>query len=516
MSGLRFGLFVLDLTTSELLKGGRRVALQQQPSRVLLALLERPGELVTRDELRHRLWPDGTSVEFDQSLNKTITKLRDALGDTASNPRFIETLPKRGYRFIAPVTPDGPLAAESSVEARGPNVDTATSVGEITPGATGDSTGAPSEARPPSRGRIWMPWMIGGALAVAATIAAVTSSPPINPVQAREEVAAPRNAAEESPIHAARDAYDRGQLAVSRRTPESLKMSVELFERATTLSPRYAEAHAGLADSWSLMSSYGLVDPREGMPRARDAANRALTLNPSLARAHASIGRTAMIFDWDWTTAGWHFARAVELEPGHATTHQWHAYYLSALGRHDEAVDEVRRAVAAEPLSLNANTALGYVLYLARRYDESSFQLERTLEIDPDFAQARRNLALVRVQQGQLDEAVAAMSRVVMIANRAPYARAELAWLRARRGETDEARRELADLDRLREIEFVPPDALALVYAGLGAEDEAAGWLQRALAMRVANLALLPVEPVWDGLRAHPRVQQITAAIRPE
>ena len=225
------------------------------------------------------------------------------------------------------------------------------------------------------------------------TLGLGVAEPPAAHIEARAAVA--RNAstaATRSPIFAARDAYERGRAALSRRSEESLQRGLEHFTRAIALSPRYAEAHVGLADSWSLLASYGMVDPREAMPRARDAANRALMLDAGLARAHAALGRTTMVYDWDWRTAGWHFTRALALEPGDATTHQWHAYYLSATGRHDDAIDEARRAVAAEPLSLSANTALGFVLYLARRTDEAAAQLERTLAIDPDFAQARRDL----------------------------------------------------------------------------------------------------------------------------
>lgn len=100
---VRFGVFDVDARSGELRKAGRRIALQEQPFRVLLALLERPGELVGREELRHTLWPDDTFVDFEHGLNAAIKRLRDALGDAAENPRFIETLPRRGYRFIAPL-----------------------------------------------------------------------------------------------------------------------------------------------------------------------------------------------------------------------------------------------------------------------------------------------------------------------------------------------------------------------------------------------------------------------------
>src|SRR5262245_34702446 len=100
---VRFGTFELDLDAGVLRRRGRRVPLQEQPARLLGVLVSRPGEVLTRDELRHLLWTDDTFVEFDASLNAAITKIRRALGDSAGTPRFIETIPKRGYRFLADV-----------------------------------------------------------------------------------------------------------------------------------------------------------------------------------------------------------------------------------------------------------------------------------------------------------------------------------------------------------------------------------------------------------------------------
>src|SRR5713226_7649258 len=103
---LRFGTFEVDLRAGELSKQGKRIKLQDQPFRVLSALLQRPGDVVTREELRAQIWPEDTFVDFDNSLNTAINKLREALGDSADNPRFIETLPRRGYRFLAPISVD--------------------------------------------------------------------------------------------------------------------------------------------------------------------------------------------------------------------------------------------------------------------------------------------------------------------------------------------------------------------------------------------------------------------------
>ena len=100
---VRFGVFEVELETAELRKRGVRLRLEEQPFHILSLLLERPGELITREQLREQLWPAGTFVDFDRSLNKAISKLRLALGDSAETPRFVETLHRRGYRFIAPV-----------------------------------------------------------------------------------------------------------------------------------------------------------------------------------------------------------------------------------------------------------------------------------------------------------------------------------------------------------------------------------------------------------------------------
>jgi DNA-binding winged helix-turn-helix (wHTH) protein len=115
---VRFGEFTLDRATGELTRYGRRVPLQDQPARLLTHLATHHGELVTRETLQHLLWPEGTFVEFSSGLNVSISKIRNALGDAAAHPRFIETLPKRGYRFIAPVIPDAAPAADATVLVR--------------------------------------------------------------------------------------------------------------------------------------------------------------------------------------------------------------------------------------------------------------------------------------------------------------------------------------------------------------------------------------------------------------
>jgi DNA-binding winged helix-turn-helix (wHTH) protein len=223
-------------TSGELFKSGKRVRLQQQPFDVLRTLITRPGEVVTRDDLRKALWPDDVTVDFDQSLNKSVTKLRDAVGDLATSPRFIETLPKRGYRFIADVH-----SAESA-----------------------DSTvAAESEQRPVNHrlrwisGGVWLSATAAAAMVVTIAALAITATRnSANPLEAgAEKSRGVDSAATHTPIFAARDAYDLGRAALTRRSEESLKLSLQHFTRAVALSPRFAAAHVGLAESWALLAS---------------------------------------------------------------------------------------------------------------------------------------------------------------------------------------------------------------------------------------------------------------------
>lgn len=493
---VRFGVFEADLGTGELRKQGRRVTLQQQPFEVLKALVTRPSELVSRDDLRRLLWPDDVTVDFDQSLNKCVTKLRDALGDSAASPHFIETLPKRGYRFVAPVT--------VVTSAR-------THAAESEPAIAHPQPLAPENAA--VRSAFWRPLTFVPIVLLAASVGVLLWATSRTERPAALAPSAPVSAAEGSEDAAARDAYARGRIAVLRRTEEGLRSGVDLFARAIELDPRYEAAYVGLADAWSLLASYGMVEPRDALAKARDYANRALTLNPESSEAHTSLGRTCMIADWDWKVAEWHFVRALGIRENHVTAHQWYSYMLSAVGRHAEAEREARRAAALDPLSLNAATGVGFVLYVARRFDDAAAALRRVVETDPDFRQARRNLGFALTMQGRSAEAVAEFERAVRLSGESASALAELAWARGRAGDSQGARRLLARLREKRATGFVPADSMALALWGAGRTDEAVTELESAFERRMGLIAHLATDPMWDGLREHPRVQAMADAV---
>lgn len=518
---VRFGVFEADLRAGELRKHGRLIRLQQQPFDVLRVLLDAPGALVTREALHRHLWPDGVTVDFDQSLNKALTKLRDALGDSADNPRFIETLPKRGYRFIAEVqgaAPDAVVTPAPEV-APAPAVVPAASVAPVPAAIATPAVPSAPAALPPAAAAHpgwavarWVP--LAGVAAVLVALASATSQDP-----AAGPLRTPGSARTPGPLVSgtapAQDLYERGRAAVSHRTPESLRMGIANFERALSADARFAAAYVGLADAHSLLASDGAEAPRTGMPRAREAANRALTLDPGLAQAHASLGRTTMLFDWDWAIAQWHFERARDLAPNYGLGRQWFAYCYAAMAQHAEAEREARAALALEPLSLPANTTLGYVFYSAKRYGEAQTQLRRTLELDPGYVPARRLLGLALVLDGKAQDAVTEFERATQLAGDTPAALADLAMARARAGDAPGARRLLTRLlDRQQQAEYVAPDGIAQVQWGLGDRTAAVQWLQKAYEARVSTVAYLMSDPLWDDLRGDPAVAAMIEGIR--
>ncbi|MGE0041239.1 MAG: winged helix-turn-helix domain-containing protein, partial [Vicinamibacterales bacterium] len=363
----RFGTFEADLDAEELRRAGRLVRIQHQPFEVLRALVEHPGELVTREALHAWLWPDGVNVDFDQSLNKSITKLRDALGDSAENPRFVETLPKRGYRFIAPVVV-GP--AEAAV----PRAAEVPGSGAAPPGAAGRGPAQAGGRRGRVAAAAGLVVLALGAVALVVRDHSVKA--PASPAGPRAERSARAGL---SPIYAAEDAYRRGRLALARQTPAALALAIEHFELATGLSPAYAEAWAGLADALALRAMEASTPPRAALARARDAANRALSLSPALAGAHATLGQASIYLDGDWSTARWHFEKALTIDAGDPAVRRAYALALAARGERPSAERQARAGLSAAPLAPAASDALGYVLFLAGRQAEADQHLTRAL-----------------------------------------------------------------------------------------------------------------------------------------
>jgi TolB-like protein/DNA-binding winged helix-turn-helix (wHTH) protein/Flp pilus assembly protein TadD len=629
----RFGVFEIDLRAGELRKRGTRIRLQSQPLMLLLALLKQPGEIVTRDELRRTLWPEDTFVDFDHSLGTAVNKIREVLGDSATNPRFIETLPRRGYRFIAPVETVGesegkPIVTQDPAVKQEPAARDLTQAGEHDPVDLRQAAAIAPRSRPTLRWQIYaFALVLLSAGLFALIIRRIGSPAPIrslavlplenlsgNPSQdyfsdgmtdelitelgqigelrviSRTSVMTYKGARKPLPQIArelnvdavvegtvlrsanrvritaqlilastdkhlwaqsyeaelldvlalqkevaraiagqiriklnpneqavlkqpkavnaeAYEAYLKGRYFWNKRTGEGLKKAVDYFNRAIGKDPTYAQAYAGLADSYALMGDweYGVLPPAEAFPKAKAAAAKALALDNTLGEAHTSLAFVLDLFDWDWGTAEKEYRQAVDLSPNYATAHQWYAWHLIVLGRNDEAIAEMRRAKSLDPLSLIIGTDMADALLIARRYDESIRQSRETLGMDPDFAVSHFQLGQAFVQKHMYIEGIAELRKAIGFSGGNKTFRSNLAYAYAASGRKSEALKILDDLHNGSNDGFSHASEIALIHVGLDEKDQAMIWLERAYTERFNPSVLM--RPCFDPLRSDPRFQ---------
>ena len=310
--------------------------------------------------------------------------------------------------------------------------------------------------------------------------------------------------------------YLRGRYFWNKRTADVLKKGIQYFTQATEKDPGYAQAWAGLADCYSLLSYYSLTSPQEAFPKAKAAAQQALTIDDSLAEAHTSLALALMAYDRDGAAAEREYQRALVLNPNYPTAHQWYAEYLTAQGRFDEALAEINRARELDPLSLITNSIEGFVYYYARRYDQSAAQLQKLLELDADFWPARWFLGWTLSAQGNHQQALAELERARQLSGNNTGVIAELGRAYAVAGRREEARRTLQELLAQAKTGYVTPYSIAAIYVGLGEHDEALTWLRKAETERAWEYTYLKVDPKFDALRAHPGYVVARATPGPE
>jgi DNA-binding winged helix-turn-helix (wHTH) protein/Tfp pilus assembly protein PilF len=469
-SVLRFGPFELrrDGESGELRRDGEPVKLQPQPLKVLALLASRPGEVVTREEIQHQVWNGDTFVDFEHGVNFCIRQIRSALGDSARTPHYVETLPRRGYRFVARIEP---AAGQEPVE----------------PPAVAPSPAATRSERA----------RLGRSAATALLVAALllTAGVAWHTLRAAPDPSAAKTVPE------ARDAYLTGRYLWNKGTADAVRKSLAYFERALEVDPRYAPAHAGLADSYRLLAMTGALPTREGSEKAKDAALEALALDPGLAEARVSLGTILFRYEWDWAGAERELRRAVTDNPEYAHGHHDYAWFLVATGRFDEALAEMELARDADPMSPLANADVGWVYLRARRYDEAIAQIERTLELEPDFSPAFACLELAYVYKGMYAEARDVALRHMAELNAEPALLAAVAASDPAEGLRTSWRWRLGR--RLEESRM--PYPTAALYAALGEKESAFEFLERAFVERDPMLVSVNVDPAFDGLRADPR-----------
>jgi serine/threonine protein kinase/tetratricopeptide (TPR) repeat protein len=304
--------------------------------------------------------------------------------------------------------------------------------------------------------------------------------------------------------------YLKGRYYLNKWTPDGFKKSMECFNQAIEIDPNYAHAYTGLADCFSSLGLM-LASPREVFPKAKEALTKALEIDDTLCEAHTSLGIVNLFYDWDWLTAEKETQRAIELNPINPESHFLYCFYLLAMGRHADALAEIKKAQELDPLSLTINLMVGWLLYLAGEYDQAIEQYMKLLEMDPNFSSVHGAFARVYMKKQMYGEAIAALQMAHDLSGNSAHLLAVFGHAYAVSGKRKEAQKvldELIELSLGNEVNIDPAD-IAIVYSGLGDLDQAFEWLDKAYEYRSANMIWLKVEPVWDNLRSDPRFDDL-------
>jgi DNA-binding winged helix-turn-helix (wHTH) protein/tetratricopeptide (TPR) repeat protein len=451
---IHFDGWVLRPSSGELLRDGTTQRLAQQPLRMLIELLDHPGEVVTRERLVQVLWPKGI-VDFDNSLNAVVRKLRLALGDESDTPRYIETLPRIGYRFIGPMTP----------------------------------APAPSKVR----------WAIAGAVGLVGVLAGLiwwdahqprTLMGPIAQVGDSDGVGRSSN-------QRAYELYLDGKFQRSRRDVNGSPKAIEDFQAALREDPYFADAWAALAETYTGAGITQWMPIDAAFKEARTAALRAIELDPKLASAHASLATIKLHYDFDYA--------GVERELNAARTADdhysriWHTFGLlrGYQGRTDEAFKYVGRARELEPMTLLYSYSYASLLYQTRRYPEAIEYARALLASQPRFDQMRGVLIRALIETGDIKGALEQLplryAEVPMLSD------AGLVYAHA--GQREDAARELEKLERRKTEGYGMSYEVAIIHAALGQIAEACAALRRAPDDHSQTLGWLRLDPRMDPIR---------------
>jgi TolB-like protein/DNA-binding winged helix-turn-helix (wHTH) protein/Tfp pilus assembly protein PilF len=301
------------------------------------------------------------------------------------------------------------------------------------------------------------------------------------------------------------EAYLKGRFFWNKRTESGLRKSVDYFESAIAKDPAFAQAYAGLADSYVLLGGYGFDVQKITVPKAKAAALQALAIDDHLAEPYTSLALVAQQYDWNWKDAEKDYKSAIELNPNYSVAHHWYGDgYLAAVGRMDEAIAELRQAQELDPLSLVISTDLAKRLCFVGQYDEGMERFRRILEIDPDFVLAHYFLSQVYEQRGLYAEAIAEIGKI-RSADTTGIVGAQLGHIYAVQGRRKEALQLVDELQRRSNQTYIDPSRLAYIYIALGEKDAAFTWLEKAYQQHSPAMNGLKTDLVYAPLRSDPR-----------
>jgi TolB-like protein/tetratricopeptide (TPR) repeat protein len=552
----RFGPFEIDLEGRRLLKSGKAIPLREQSFQVLAALMERPGEIVTREELRRRLWSSDTFVDFEVALNSAVSRLRDALGDSAGSPSVIETVPKRGYRFLVPIPRQPAVAVMPFANQTGDAKDEYFSDGltdeliRVLSRIEGLRVTAqsvvfrfrrqPRDARQVGRelgveavleGSVWRSedrvrvtvslvsvkdgfnlWAqrfdgtLGDVFGIQDQVCAAAAEALNVRLAARATKNRPRNVA-------AYVEYLKGSHLMKRRRPHDIRRAFEYIQEAIRLDPAYVDPYYGAALYYIVSAVFGALPPRSTLPKAEDLIAKGLALDANSAMLHGMLGMLRA-FQWRWAESEEAHRHAMSLEPANASLHMMYPFLCSLLGRHAEAVSHAAKAVELDPLDLMTNYRLLQANYYARRYEEAVRTGRIAVELAPDSPYTHFYLALSLAALHLDDESWSVANKGRQLNDGLPLGEGFFGYLAGVLGHTVEARRVVEELMARREKEYSPALPIAWTYLGLNGTEACLNCLQAALVEQEPYLGSLMVFPGYDPIRDQPEFKRLVQNLK--
>lgn len=568
MGGERLELneFVLDLDRYELTCAGEPVRLERIPMDLLILLVKQSGRLVSREEIIAQLWGKDIYLDTDNSINTAIRKIRQALRDDPGQPRFIETVAGKGYRFrtttnvvhaatrpiehrpqiMMAVLPFENLSGDPAEEyfSDGLTEETIMRLGKMSPhelgviARTSSMTYKHTEKSAAQIGReLGVDYLVEGSVRREAGRVRVTAQlirvsdqihlwaenfdRPVNSIldlhsdvgsaiaaQVRLELtpeAKQELTAVRSSDPQAYDDYLRGRYHWARVTFPEMQKASGYFRKASDRDPAFALAYAGLADSLMIMPINSDVATCDVLSDARTAVTKALQFGANTAEAHNSAATLKFWFEWDFLGAERAAREAIRLGPNYSLAHLYLAHVLSNVGRHEEALDAIRHARVLDPFSLITNTMYGQFLYQAGRVEESLQQLRTTLEMESRFWVAQICLAKSYEQLGQYDEGLECCEKAWQLSGGNSEALSLSGYIHAVAGHRKQAEDKLRLMLPKGPGSYVPPYNLALVHAGLRQQRDAMKWLEVAYEDRDVHMVFLK-DHKWAKSLGHVRV----------
>jgi TolB-like protein/Tfp pilus assembly protein PilF len=510
--------------------------LQEQPLLVLLELLANAGNMVAREELRVKLWPADTFVDFDVGLNTAIHKLRQTLGDDADHPRYIETLARRGYRFIASVSeilPEPPAASTRAPSRKIPsiavlpfaNLDTDPESQYFSDGLSEDLINALARLQGLKvasrasafrfRGDAADIREIGRQLSVEAVlegsvrrsgkrlrvraqmvnvadgyhlwserydrevtdIFAIQDEITAAIIQTLEPALAGRQSAiarSHSPNLQAYELYLKGKRLWDQRAEVTMRAGLECFRQAIDLDPLYGLAYCGVADSLSILAAHGYMPLNEARPRAEAAAKKALELDSTVAQSHFSMGLATCAFGTRPADAESHFRRALEVQPQSSVLHAFLSLTLATTHGFEEAISFARKATELDPLSPFIHGVSGLALQCARAHEEALANSSHALELQPDFVHGLWTRTMAACALGRWAEAMEAGERLVSVTRRSSVFLGQLGLTYGMAGRREQATALLCEAQqRAQAGEYIGPTTFFAIDVGLSELDRA-------------------------------------------